>query len=300
MKLVISEKQLKGIITHLNYNQDLSEEGEGEGAPESGTSSDGEKKTGATLWTSGATRGAYQLGVTKWADSYKITRGRANPLWEQSDSRMPFQPETFGYKQTDAKTIKGSAEKQEKFFKSIDPHTLATVLAIGAAFIPIIGPVLSGAIELADAALYYKEGDNKMAGMAAMFAMIPGIGPVVSTIPAISKLGVKGMKLLANKLGKGLKITDPLEVEVVNAIGKNRQLIQQELNKAGKEISIKAARQKAQKKIVTKNVVKNVVKNVGGYSGAYIGYDQTYDYFARKKEQENIKKLNDLVYGPIK
>jgi hypothetical protein len=81
MKLVISEKQLKGIITHLNSNQDLSEEGEG--APESGTSSDGEKKTGATLWTSGATRGAYQLGVTKWADSYKITRGRANPLWEQ-------------------------------------------------------------------------------------------------------------------------------------------------------------------------------------------------------------------------
>jgi hypothetical protein len=285
MKLVISEKQLKGIITHLNSNQDLSEEG------------DGDVKTGASKWESGVTRGpANQIGVTKWADSYKITRGRANPLSEQSDSRMPFQPETFGYKQTDTKTIKGSAEKQEKFFKSIDPHTLATVLAIGAAFIPIIGPVLSGAIELADAALYYKEGDNKMAGMAAMFAMIPGIGPVVSTIPAISKLGVKGMKLLANKLGKGLKITDPLEVEVVNAIGKNRQLIQQELNKAGKEISIKAARQKAQKKIVTKNVV----KNVGGYSGAYIGYDQTYDYFARKKEEENIKKLNDLVYGRIK
>lgn len=83
MKLVISEKQLKTLISQMNVDQDLAEQGEGEGAPESGTSSDGEKKTGATLWTSGATRGAYQLGVTKWADSYKITRGRANPLWEQ-------------------------------------------------------------------------------------------------------------------------------------------------------------------------------------------------------------------------
>lgn len=68
----------------MNVDQDLAEQGEGEGAPEAGTSSDGEKKTGASIWTSGATRGAYQIGVTKWADSYKITRGRANPLWEQS------------------------------------------------------------------------------------------------------------------------------------------------------------------------------------------------------------------------
>ena len=78
----------------MNVDQDLAEQGEGEGAPETGTSSDGEKKTGATLWTSGATRGAYQLGVTKWADSYKITRGRANPLWEQVDLNKTFNPST--------------------------------------------------------------------------------------------------------------------------------------------------------------------------------------------------------------
>lgn len=72
----------------MNVDQDLAEQGEGEGAPETGTSSDGEKKTGATLWTSGATRGAYQIGVTKWADSYKITRGRANPLSEQAVNEL--------------------------------------------------------------------------------------------------------------------------------------------------------------------------------------------------------------------
>jgi hypothetical protein len=89
MKLVISEKQLKAIVSQLNKTQDLTEEGEGEGAPESGTSSDGEKKTGASKWESGVTRGpGNQIGVTKWADSYKITRGRANPLSEQDTSNL--------------------------------------------------------------------------------------------------------------------------------------------------------------------------------------------------------------------
>jgi hypothetical protein len=102
MKLVISEKQLKGIITHLNSNQDLSEEGEGEGAPESGTSSDGDVKTGASKWESGVTRGlANQIGVTKWADSYKITRGRSNPLWEQAAKPEMVKISKYVYKEDD-------------------------------------------------------------------------------------------------------------------------------------------------------------------------------------------------------
>lgn len=57
------------------------------GAPETGTSGDGEKKTGATKWESGVTRGpANQIGVTKWSDVVGSTlkRGKANPLSEQS------------------------------------------------------------------------------------------------------------------------------------------------------------------------------------------------------------------------
>jgi hypothetical protein len=89
MKLVISERQLNELITQLNLNKEITEQGDGEGAPEAGTSSDGEQKTGASKWESGVTRGpANQIGVTKWADSYKITRGRANPLSEQSDFMM--------------------------------------------------------------------------------------------------------------------------------------------------------------------------------------------------------------------
>ena len=59
----------------------------GTGAPETGTSGDGEKKTGATKWESGVSRGpANQIGVTKWSDvvGSSLKRGKANPLSEQS------------------------------------------------------------------------------------------------------------------------------------------------------------------------------------------------------------------------
>lgn len=86
MHLVITEKQLKKIVRLMSENQELTEQGAGEGAPEAGTSSDGEKKTGASKWESGVTRGpANQIAVTTWAEvvGSKITRGKANPLSEQ-------------------------------------------------------------------------------------------------------------------------------------------------------------------------------------------------------------------------
>jgi hypothetical protein len=57
----------------------------------------------------------------------------------------------------------------------VDPHTLMTILAIGTAFIPVAGPFISAGIGLADAALYYEEGDKSSAGLTAAFSMIPFI-----------------------------------------------------------------------------------------------------------------------------
>lgn len=82
MKLVISEKQLSKLVSQLEVDQDINEQGEGEGAPETGASSDGEKKTGAAVWTTGMVRGkANPIGLTTWESG--VTRGKANPLWEQ-------------------------------------------------------------------------------------------------------------------------------------------------------------------------------------------------------------------------
>ena len=59
--------------------------------------------------------------------------------------------------------------------EKIDPHILMTVLAIGTAFIPVAGPFISAGIGLADAAMYYKEGDKYMTGLTLAFSLIPGL-----------------------------------------------------------------------------------------------------------------------------
>lgn len=88
MHLVITEKQLRDIVRRRFPNQEISEEDAAAAAPEAGTSSDGETKTGMSKWESGVTRGpANQIAVTRWKDIAGVTpvRGKANPLWEQLD-----------------------------------------------------------------------------------------------------------------------------------------------------------------------------------------------------------------------
>lgn len=88
MQLVITEKQLRELSLHITANQAVTEE-DGDAAaaaPEAGTSSDGNTKTGASKWDSGVTRGpGNQIGVTKWSDvvGSSLKRGKANPLSEQ-------------------------------------------------------------------------------------------------------------------------------------------------------------------------------------------------------------------------
>ena len=90
MRLVITEKQLRDIVRRRFPNQEISEEGDATAAaPEAGTSSDGDTKTGMSKWESGVMRGpANQIAVTRWKDIAGVTpaRGKANPLWEQASS----------------------------------------------------------------------------------------------------------------------------------------------------------------------------------------------------------------------
>jgi hypothetical protein len=115
-------------------------------------------------------------------------------------------------------------------------RTLLTIFGIGAAFIPVVGPFISAGIGLADAGMYYQEGDKKTAGVVAVFSMLPFVGSIVSKIPGVKELGTKGMALLASKLSKGQKLTQ-LESEIVNSIYKFKQLINSELTKVSSKIS---------------------------------------------------------------
>lgn len=213
---------------------------------------------------------------------YLISERQYNLLSEQPDSRMPFQPETFGYNPKKPETTKAALQKQKEFFKSIDPHTLAIVLGIGSAFIPVVGPFISAGIGLADAALYYKEGDTKTAGMVAMFSLIPGLS-LANKIPGVKQLGAKGMSSLASKISKGGSNLTKLEAEIVEGISQNSTAIQQELNTYLQNLAVQGAKTAANPTTaqvlgtIAKQGVKGLAKAAAPYVAAGVAYSKGYD-----------------------
>lgn len=99
-------------------------------------------------------------------------------------------------------------------------HTLVDIAAIGAFFIPVVGPFISVGLELANAGWYMAEGDEYMAGFSLAFAIIPG-GKLFTKIPAVKKLGRDGLaKLLKKSASKSGKLTK-LEKEAIEQLTKN-------------------------------------------------------------------------------
>jgi|LakMenEpi03Aug12_release.lakeMendotaPanAssembly.Ray.scaffolds.fasta_scaffold01925_39 hypothetical protein len=297
MKLGLTERQYKLVISEVVKSQEIEEQGEPVNPePEAGTSaqqSGGKGYPAVGKWESGVTRGpANQVGITKWSDvvGASLKRGKANQLKEQGSLDINFN-RRYG---TAAAAEKSNKENRElvqgvvDFYKKYN-HEVNTVLAIGAIFIPFVGPVLSSGIGLMDAAQYYNEGDTKMAGMVGMFALLPGVGSIASKIPGVKTLGAKGMSELAKKLTLGTKITNPTEIEVVSKMAKYKDLIKAEMEKIGKDATIAAARKGVQKNIVRKNVVNKALgtgAGIVGYGGLGVAYSMGYDKLTGKPKQD--------------
>jgi hypothetical protein len=188
---------------------------------------------------------------------------------------------------------KPEAIKKAVELTGLSPHTIATIAAIGSAFIPVVGPFIAAGIGLADAAMYYKEGDTKTAGMVGLFAILPGVGAVAPKIPGIVKLGVKGMSSLAVKLSKGTKITDSIEIAVVNAINQNKQFIQNSVSNHVKVLSQQAATKTTSNQIKTSLL--GLAKTGLTYGATGVAYNTGFDYMSKKEEQQNINKLNQML-----
>jgi hypothetical protein len=133
-------------------------------------------------------------------------------------------------------------------------HDFMAALAIGTAFIPVAGIFISAAIGMADAALYYNEGDKKTAGLVGVLSMLPFVGKIVTKIPGIKELGVKGMAALAGKLGTGAKNLTKAEAEIARAISNNSVEIQNELTKLAPKL---------------KNIVNEVIASKAPYVQKY-------------------------------
>ena len=134
-------------------------------------------------------------------------------------------------------------------------HNVNTILAIGTAFIPIIGPFLSAGIGLMDAAQYYQEGNKTEAGVAAFFSLLPGLGKVIQKIPGITQLGQKGMAALGSKIVNKQSLTK-VEQEIVNFIGANIDLVRNEANN-----SIKSMASKGLNKVGNNPTTKKIVNS---------------------------------------
>jgi hypothetical protein len=129
--------------------------------------------------------------------------------------------------------------------------------------------------------------------MSAMFSIMPGIGPIVSKIPGIKQLGSKGMSLLATKISKGIKITDPNEIGIINTIAKNLELVKSSVSNHVKSIAQKVSTNPVNNNI--KNTLLDLAKNGVIYGGAGTTYSLGYDYKLKKEEEDNIKKLNQML-----
>jgi hypothetical protein len=300
MKLALTEKQYNHLFTVISEMK-LSEQSEPPpSTPEAGTS---DKQAGGQgypqvgKWESGVTRGpGNQVGVTKWADvvGAKLTRSKANQLKEQSSYEK-------GIWDRSTKTLNNLDKKYTPvidFYKE-HKHDINTVAILGLGlFGGPVGLAAASALGFLDAAQYFEDGDDKTGGMMLMFAMIPGIGSLVSKIPGAKQLGSKAMTELGKRLSLGQKITNPVEIEVVKNIAKYRSLIEQEMKKVSKDLSIKAASQSVRqnlKKQAVKQKLGSAGKTIGGYFALGAGYNQTYDYFLRKKEDEDERLLNQKL-----
>lgn len=147
-------------------------------------------------------------------------------------------------------------------------HGILDALALATMFIPLVGPVISLGLEAGNAALYYKEGDNYSAGLAAAFALIPA-GGILRRIPGVKEFG-RGFLVTAIKkariLEQGGKLAKPmtkLEKEAVEAFSKNSDEImraaQSGAKKEGIEVGVKTTSKTISKTL--KNKISKLIKD---------------------------------------
>lgn len=297
MKLALTEKQYNHLLTVISEIEMTEQSEPPPSTPEAGTS---DKQAGGQgypqvgKWESGVTRGpGNQVGVTKWADvvGAKLSRGKGNQLKEQSSYEKGIWDRST--KQLDK--MDKNLTPIVDFYKQYN-HEVNLVLALGLGiFGGPVGMGIASGLGFLDAKQYFDEGDDKTGGMVLMFSLIPIAGPAISKlVPGAAKLGSKGMALLAKKISQRIKITNPVEIEVISNIAKYRPFIEQEMKKIGKELSIKAATQTIRKNIknqIVKKKAGSAAKSIAGYGAAGVGYSKGYDYLERKKEEKNEKIL---------
>ena len=183
-------------------------------------------------------------------------------------------------------TSAGNVQVQVRFIREAAPtraetckvkrleseHNLLMALEIGTGLLGMAFPPLlfvSAGISALDAKMYWDQGDKKMAGLTALFMILPGsIQAIKAFGPGLKTLGPKGMSLLAGKLAKGTAL-NAVEKELVEVIAKNPTVLQQ---------VAAAAKAAAGSKVV--QAVKPLATSAATYGAVGVGYSLGYDAVA--------------------
>ena len=164
---------------------------------------------------------------------YIITESQYNFLVEQSDSRMPFQPETLGYKQGDSSTIKKSTAGLKQSlddFKNSSTDDIIDIISALIDGIPGLGNIVSLGIDVIHALsyfvrLFFADSENEKIE----FATLGFLTLATSVIP----IGGNSANLVARHGLKSVMRMTPVEIYQV---GKRLGLLRQTqvfLTKAG-------------------------------------------------------------------
>ena len=123
----------------------------------------------------------------------------------------------------------GGPSLDAEFWKDYK-HEIMLGAQIGTAIIPVVGPYISAGIGLADAKIYWDEGDRYSAGMMAILSIIPGLGGLAAKLgltSAIKSLGKAGLtkfiaklKLIANG---GKPVLTQEEKKIIRILGQNQK-----------------------------------------------------------------------------
>jgi hypothetical protein len=132
--------------------------------------------------------------------------------------------------QEDKEDIAIGGPELRQFWKD-HHHDIMLAASIGAMFFGPIGLIVSAGISLGDAGMYYQEGDRYNAGLMAGLAILPGLGRIISKIPAIAKVGAPAMAKLGAKLATSSKpILNRLEMAIIKDMSKYQGLIKSEMD----------------------------------------------------------------------
>jgi len=236
MKLGLTERQYKLVISEVVKNQEIDEQEEPVNPePEAGTSSQqagGKGYPEVGKWESGVTRGpGNQIGITKWSDvvGASLKRGKANALKEQNDLAFDRR---YGTAAAAEKSNRENRElvswiAKETNWDAWGQWALMGGSILAACFIPgAQGLWISIGLDVIAAAdLYFNKKDNYGAGIAGILAFVPLIGNSLK----IGKVSVEMIESLAKTLAP-LK-TEQQVLSAISKFSKQEQYIVQQVLK---------------------------------------------------------------------